>query len=91
MRLKKRGRNNKEINAKGHVVVVSEKLVSNFNEVVFQLKGTKLDNKDWFDKSDPYIEIYKLTESEEYVLALKTEVTFMNKILFAINPMFTRL
>lgn len=58
-----------------YIIISAEELVSNNDEVILQLCGTNLDKKDWFGKSDPFIEIYKSTESGDFVLTHKTEVS----------------
>jgi len=61
-------------NIQGYIIISAEELVDNNDEVVMELRGINLDKKDWFGKSDPFIEIYKITESNDYVLVHKTEV-----------------
>lgn len=58
------------------VIVSSERLIVNLDEVELQLSGTKLKSKDLFGlgKSDPFIEIYKRTPRDQYELVYKTEV-----------------
>lgn len=56
------------------IIISAEELSSNNDEVVIQLRGQNLDKKDWFGKSDPFLEIYKTTENGEFVLVHKTEV-----------------
>lgn len=59
------------------IIIEAEELIANNDEVVLQLTGTNLDKKDWFSKSDPFIEIYKQTDSGDYTLVHKTEVFFI--------------
>lgn len=68
-----------------YIIISAEELVSNNDEVILQLCGTNLDKKDWFGKSDPFIEIYKSTESGDFVLTHKTEV-----IKNTLNPRWKR-
>lgn len=63
------------------IIVEAEELVTNNDEVVLQLTGTHLDKKDWFGKSDPFIEIYKYSNSGDCTLVHKTEVFNVNKSL----------
>lgn len=58
-----------------YILISAEELSSNNDEVALQFKGQNLDKKDWFGKSDPFIEIYKTTESSDFVLVHKTEVS----------------
>lgn len=60
------------------IIVDAEELIANNDEVVLQLTGTNLDKKDWFGKSDPFIEIYKHTDSGDYTLVHKTEVFILS-------------
>lgn len=45
------------------------------DDVVLEMSGFKLDKKDFFGKSDPFLEIHKLTDSGNYVLVYKTDVS----------------
>lgn len=58
----------------GSIVVSAEELAQSNDEIVMQLTGQHLDKKDWFGKSDPFLEIYKSSEGGDYVLVHKTEV-----------------
>lgn len=60
--------------ARSWLLVVAEELAALKDEVVLQFSGHKLDKKDFFGKSDPFLEIYKSTESNEFSLVHKTEV-----------------
>ena len=62
----------------GHLLVVAEELGNCRDEVIMQFSGTKLDKKDFFGKSDPFLEFHKSTESNSYVLVHRTEVGFFN-------------
>lgn len=61
-----------------HLLVSAEELVGNNDEIILQFNGANLDKKDWFGKSDPFLEIYKVTESMDYVLVHKTEVRILH-------------
>jgi len=45
------------------------------DEVILEMSGFKLDKKDFFGKSDPFLEIFKLTDTGNYTLVYKTEVS----------------
>lgn len=68
-----------------YILISAEELSSNNDEVTLQFRGHNLDKKDWFGKSDPFIEIYKTTESGEFILVHKTEV-----IKSTLNPLWKR-
>jgi len=59
----------------GHIIIHAEKLTNYYDEVVLRMEGSSLLNADRFGTSDPYIEIYKHSASnDEYVLVHRTEV-----------------
>jgi hypothetical protein len=58
----------------GYLFVTAEELAALKDEVILKFSGHKLDKKDWFGKSDPFLEIYKSMESGEFILVHKTEV-----------------
>lgn len=45
------------------------------DQVILEISGFKLDKKDFFGKSDPFLEIYKLTDTGNYTLVHKTDVS----------------
>lgn len=45
------------------------------DEVILEMSGFKLDKKDFFGKSDPFLEIFKLTDTGNYTLVYKTDVS----------------
>lgn len=47
----------------------------NRDEVVLEMSGFKLDKKNFFGKSDPFLEIHKLTDTGNYTLVYKTDVS----------------
>ena len=57
---------------------MSEELSGNNDEATFVFTATNLDKKDFFGKSDPYMEISRSTESNQYVLVHRTEVVKNN-------------
>ncbi|CAH1388810.1 unnamed protein product [Nezara viridula] len=65
----------------GYIQIMAEELQTNKDEVTFKFSGHKLDRKDWFGRSDPFLELHKSTESGMYTLVHKTEV-----IKFNLNP-----
>lgn len=57
------------------MLVTAEELGLDRDEVILELSGIKLDKKDFFGKSDPFLEIYKLTDTGNYTLVYKTNVS----------------
>ncbi|XP_029385022.1 copine-3-like isoform X1 [Echeneis naucrates] len=67
---------NKSPAGKGTITISAEEI--NDNRVVnFEVQARKLDNKDFFGKSDPYLEFYKATGTA-WQLAHRTEVVKNN-------------
>ena len=63
------------LNGKGaKMYVVAEELSANKEEATFKFSARKLDKMDWFGKSDPFLEIHRSTESNQYILVHRTEV-----------------
>jgi hypothetical protein len=58
----------------GKITIVAEELTGNKEEATFKFSARKLDKMDWFGKSDPYLEIHRSTESNQYILVHRTEV-----------------
>lgn len=58
----------------GHIIIVAEELAALKDEVIMQFSGKKLDKKDFFGKSDPFLVFHKSTESGDYIVVHKTEV-----------------
>ncbi|EDV19302.1 uncharacterized protein TRIADDRAFT_62253 [Trichoplax adhaerens] len=48
--------------------------ISEEDLITLQINGTDLDKKDFLGKSDPYLEIMRKDENDEYVCAYQTEV-----------------
>ncbi|XP_029002809.1 copine-3 isoform X2 [Betta splendens] len=67
---------NKSPAGKGTITVVAEEIKDN-RVVNFEVQARKLDNKDFFGKSDPYLEFYKQSETG-WQLAHRTEVVKNN-------------
>ena len=62
-------------NGKGATIhITAEELSSNKEQLMLKFSGKKLDKMDWFGKSDPFIEICRSTESNQYILVHRTEV-----------------
>ncbi|XP_015370425.1 PREDICTED: copine-8-like, partial [Diuraphis noxia] len=57
-----------------YLVITAEELGMDRDEVILEMSGFKLDKKDFFGKSDPFLEIYKLTDTGNYTLVYKTDV-----------------
>merc|ERR1719242_1309786 len=53
--------------------VVAEELTQNKEVLFLKFSASKLDKKDFFGKSDPFIEILRSTESNKYILVHRTE------------------
>lgn len=59
---------------KGFIVLTAEELAALKDEVIIQFSGHKLDKKDFFGKSDPFLVIAKSQESGDFSVVHKTEV-----------------
>lgn len=59
---------------KGFIILTAEELAALKDEVIIQFSGHKLDKKDFFGKSDPFLIIAKSQESGDYSVVHKTEV-----------------
>ena len=69
----------------GKIHILSEELSSNKEEVTFTFSAQNLDKKDFFGKSDPYLEISRSTESGQYTVIHRTEVVRNN-----LNPQWNK-
>lgn len=58
-----------------YLIITAEELGMDRDEVILEMSGFKLDKKDFFGKSDPFLEIYKLTDTGNYTLVYKTDVS----------------
>jgi len=57
------------------ITIVADEMDNGPNETLyFDFSGFKLDKKDWFGKSDPYLEIFREQGPGRHVLIHKTEV-----------------
>lgn len=63
--------------SQGYLFVTAEELAALKDEVILKFSGHKLDKKDFFGKSDPFLEFYKAMESGDYSLVHKTEVCIL--------------
>ncbi|CAG5895591.1 unnamed protein product [Menidia menidia] len=68
---------NKTPAGKGTITISAEEIKDN-RVVNFEVEARKLDNKDFFGKSDPYLEFYKLADGGAWQLAHRTEVVKNN-------------
>ncbi|XP_066483153.1 copine-6 [Tiliqua scincoides] len=69
---------NGEVAEKSTITIEAEE-VSRTNEFVqLEFHGQELDDKDFFSKSDPFLEIYKVNSKETEQLAWRTEVVKNN-------------
>ncbi|CAH1784993.1 unnamed protein product [Owenia fusiformis] len=58
----------------GSIILTAEELSTCKEEVTMQFCGKKLDKKDLFGKSDPFLVFYKCNEDGNFTLTHKTEV-----------------
>uniref|UniRef100_A0A8D2N5A4 Copine-3 n=1 Tax=Zonotrichia albicollis TaxID=44394 RepID=A0A8D2N5A4_ZONAL len=58
---------------RGSITITAEEVKDN-RVVVLELEARKLDNKDFFGKSDPYLEFHKQTGDGNWVMVHRTEV-----------------
>lgn len=64
---------NKRPAGKGTITIYAEEVKDN-RVVNFEAQARKLDNKDFFGKSDPYLEFHKLTAEGRWQMVHRTEV-----------------
>uniref|UniRef100_A0A8B9CEE2 Copine-3 n=1 Tax=Anser brachyrhynchus TaxID=132585 RepID=A0A8B9CEE2_9AVES len=67
---------------RGSITITAEEVKDN-RVVVFEVEARKLDNKDFFGKSDPYLEFHKQTGDGNWVMVHRTEVIKNN-----LNPVW---
>ena len=60
--------------SKGKIYITAEELIANKEVATFEVCGVKLDKKDFFGKSDPFLVIYKESPNGQWVVVHKTEV-----------------
>ena len=58
---------------RGTITVLAEEISQNNDAVDFQIRANKLDKKDFFGKSDPFVNIYRANEGNTWTLVKKTE------------------
>jgi len=51
----------------GKIIFRVEQVLESRDELFVQFKGTKLANKEWFGKSDPFICIYRISEDGSWL------------------------
>ncbi|XP_012867862.1 PREDICTED: LOW QUALITY PROTEIN: copine-3 [Dipodomys ordii] len=67
---------------KGSITISAEEIKDN-RVVLFEMEARKLDNKDLFGKSDPYLEFHKQTSDGNWLMVHRTEVIKNN-----LNPVW---
>jgi hypothetical protein len=60
--------------AAGSIIVRSEEVSQSKDIIQFQLKANKVDKKDFFGKSDPFLNFYRCNEDNSFTLVKRTEV-----------------
>ncbi|XP_016137586.1 copine-4-like [Sinocyclocheilus grahami] len=68
---------------KSSIMITAEELTGNNDYVELSFSARKLDDKDFFSKSDPFLEIYRVNDDNTQQLVHRTE-TVMNNL----NPMW---
>ncbi|XP_018411263.1 PREDICTED: copine-3-like, partial [Nanorana parkeri] len=68
--------------AKGTITIFAEEVKDN-RVVQFEAEARKLDNKDFFGKSDPYLEFYRQADDGRWQMVHRTEVVKNN-----LNPVW---
>ncbi|MEQ2307229.1 Copine-8 [Ameca splendens] len=58
----------------GSIIIRAEELSNCRESVMLQFCGNKLDKKDFFGKSDPFLVFYRSNEDGSYTICHKTEV-----------------
>ncbi|XP_052779910.1 copine-8-like isoform X2 [Mya arenaria] len=59
---------------KGSILVSAEELSSCKEQVIMQFRAHKLDKKDFFGKSDPFLTFYRANEDNTFTVVHRTEV-----------------
>lgn len=81
LQLLQKGYDRVHASQKSYILIAAEELATLKDEVYLQFSGYNLDKKDWFGKSDPFLEIHKSLESGDYSLVHKTEVRYQKNCL----------
>uniref|UniRef100_A0A8C4QGX5 Copine-4 n=1 Tax=Eptatretus burgeri TaxID=7764 RepID=A0A8C4QGX5_EPTBU len=68
---------------KSTIMITSDELTGNNDYVLLSFHALKLDDKDFFSKSDPFLEIYRLNDDGTQQLVHRTEVIMDN-----LNPIW---
>ncbi|KAH9363693.1 hypothetical protein HPB48_002028 [Haemaphysalis longicornis] len=58
----------------GTILLTVEEVLDCKRVIDMQWYGQKLDKKDWFGKSDPFLEFYRVSEDNSYTAVFRTEV-----------------
>ncbi|XP_049275615.1 copine-8 isoform X4 [Rhipicephalus sanguineus] len=58
----------------GSILLTVEEVLDCKRVIDMQWRGKKLDSKDWFGKSDPYLKFYRANEDNTYTIVFRTEV-----------------
>ncbi|XP_065287262.2 copine-8-like isoform X5 [Dermacentor albipictus] len=58
----------------GTILLTVEEVLDCKRVIDMQWQGKKLDKKDWFGKSDPFLEFYRVSEDNSYTAVFRTEV-----------------
>ena len=56
------------------ILIAAEEMSSNKEEALLHFSAEGLDKMDWFGKSDPFLELSRSTESNQYILVHRSEV-----------------
>ncbi|XP_056901606.1 copine-4-like isoform X4 [Takifugu flavidus] len=70
---------------KSIITIAAEELTGNDDHIELSFSARKLDDKDFFTKSDPFLEIYRLNEDATMQLVYRTETVKNN-----LNPVWKR-
>ena len=62
----------------GTIQIISEEVSNSREEVTCVFHAKDLDKKDFFGKSDPFLEVSRSTERNQYVVVHRTEVVMNN-------------
>lgn len=69
---------NRELSKGGKISINAEEVAACRETVIFTLEAKKLDNKDMFGKSDPFVEISRANEGGGFSIVHRTEVVDNN-------------
>ncbi|XP_077496561.1 copine-8-like isoform X2 [Amblyomma americanum] len=58
----------------GTILLTVEEVIDCKRVIDMQWQGKKLEKKDWFGKSDPFLEFYRISEDNSYTAVFRTEV-----------------